>query len=131
MKISYQEAHYYLSRKNWLTATIQQIKKDLFWQNIDLQLSVSTSMEELQEQLSQLFSYLEQDEYQTFLNILYRVDIVEEHIQKAMSETLDVSFSDVIAKLLINRCLLKVLIKYHFSNQENRVRKDFLINKIE
>ena len=88
-------------------------------------------MEELQEQLSQLFSYLEQEEYQTFLNILYRVDIVEEHIQKAMSETLDVSFSDVIAKLLINRCLLKVLIKYHFSNQENRVRKDFLINKIE
>ena len=56
---------------------------------------------------------------------------MEEHIQKAMSETLDVSFSDVIAKLLINRCLLKVLIKYHFSNQENRVRKDFLINKIE
>ena len=40
MKISDQEAHYYLSRKNWLTATIQQIKKDLFWQNIDLQLII-------------------------------------------------------------------------------------------
>ncbi len=48
-----------------------------------------------------------------------------------MSETLDVSFSDVIAKLLIKRCLLKVLMKHHFSNQENRVMKDFLINKIE
>ena len=65
------------------------------------------------------------------MNILYRVDVGEEQIQKGMSETLNVSFSDVIAKLLIKRCLLKVLIKDHFSNQENRVRKDFLINKIE
>ena len=51
------------------------------WQNIDLQLSDSTSMQELQEQLSQLFSFLEQEEYQTLLNIFYRVDIVEENIQ--------------------------------------------------
>tara|TARA_B100000609_G_C17086912_1_gene367153 strand:+ start:328 stop:591 length:264 start_codon:yes stop_codon:yes gene_type:complete len=81
MKTSDQEAHHYLSRKNWQTATIQQIKKDLSWQNIDLQLSDSTSMQELQEQLSQLFSFLEQEEYQTLLNIFYRVDIVEENIQ--------------------------------------------------
>ena len=131
MKISYHKAHYYLSKKNWLTATIQQIKKELFWQNIDLQLSDFTSMEEFQEQLSKLFSFLEQQEYQTLLNILCRVDILEEQIQKAMSVTSDVSFSDVMAKLLVNRCLLKVLMKYHLSNQENRVRKDFLINKIE
>lgn len=131
MKISYHKAHYHLSKKNWLIATIQQIKKDLFWQNIDLQLSDFTSMEEFQEQLSKLFSFLEQQEHQTLLNILCRVDILEEQIQKAMSETSDVSFSDVKAKLLVKRCLLKVLMKYHFSNQENRVRKDFLINKIE
>ena len=37
-----------------------------------------------------------------------------------MSETVDEPFSDVIAKLLMKRCLLKVLMKYHFSNQENR-----------
>jgi len=131
MKISYHKAHYHFSKKNWLIATIQQIKKDLFWQNIDLQFSDFTSMEEFQEQLSKLFSFLEQQEHQTLLNILCRVDILEEQIQKAMSETSDVSFSDVMAKLLVKRCLLKVLMKYHFSNQENRVRKDFLINKIE
>ena len=65
------------------------------------------------------------------MNILYRVDFGEEQIQTAMSETVDEPFADIVAKLLMKRCLLKVLMKHHFSNQENRVRKDFLINKIE
>ena len=60
MKISEQEVQQYLARKNWLTATIQQIQKDLSWQNLELPLIASPSIEELQEQLSKLFSYLEQ-----------------------------------------------------------------------
>ena len=54
------------------------------------------------------------------MNILYRVDVGEEQIQKAMSEKVDESFLDIVAKLLMKRCLLKVLIKHHFSNHENR-----------
>ena len=60
MKISEQEVQQHLARKNWLTATIQQIQKDLSWQNLELPLIASPSIEELQEQLSKLFSYLEQ-----------------------------------------------------------------------
>ena len=41
------------------------------------------------------------------MNILYRVDVGEEQIQKAMSEKVDKLFSDVVAKLLMKRCLLK------------------------
>ena len=120
MKISEQEVQQYLARRSWLSATILQIQKDLSWQNLELPLSTSPSAEELQEQLSKLFSFLEQGQYQTLMNILYRVDVGEEQIQKAMSETVDEPFSDVMAKLLMKRCLLKVLMKYHFSNQENR-----------
>tara|TARA_Y100001933_G_C18733261_1_gene452624 strand:+ start:312 stop:698 length:387 start_codon:yes stop_codon:yes gene_type:complete len=120
MKISEQEVQQCLARRNWLVATIQQIKKDLSWQNLELPLSISPSSEELQEQLSKLFSYLEQGQHQTMINILYRVDVGEEQIQRAMSETVDEPFSDVVAKLLMKRCLLKVVMKHHFSNQENR-----------
>ena len=119
MKISKQELQHYLNRRNWLVATTQQIQKDLSWQNLELQLSASPSIEELQEQLSKLFSFLEKGQYQTLMNILYRVDIVEEEIQKAISETVDESFSEVVAKLVMKRCLLKVLMKNHFYNQEN------------
>lgn len=119
MKISEQEVQQYLARKNWLAATIQQIQKDLSWQNLELPLSISPSAEELQEQLSKLFSFLEQGQYQKMMNILYRVDVGEEQIQRAMSETVDEPFSDVVAKLLMKRCLLKVVMKHHFSNQEN------------
>ena len=120
MKISEQEVQQYLARRSWLSATIHQIQKDLSWQNLELPLSISPTAEELQEQLSKLFSFLEQGKYQTLMNILYRVDVGEEQIQKAMSETVDEPFSDVMAKLLMKRCLLKVLMKHHFSNQENR-----------
>ena len=71
MKISEQEVQQYLARKNWLAATIQQIQKDLSWQNLELPLSISPSAEELQEQLSKLFSFLEQGPYQAMMNILY------------------------------------------------------------
>ena len=120
MKISEQEVQQYLARRNWLVATIQQIKKDLSWQNLELPFSISPSSEEIQEQLSKLFCYLDQGQHQTMMNILYRVDVGEEQIQRAMSETVDEPFSDVVAKLLMKRCLLKVVIKHHFSNQENR-----------
>ena len=89
-------------------------------QNLELPLSTSPTPEELQKQLSKLFCFLEQGQYQTLMNILYLVDIGEDQIQKAMLETLDEPFSDVVTKLLMKRCLLKVLMKHHFSNQENR-----------
>ena len=69
MKISEQEVQQYLTRKNWLTATIQQIQRDLSWQNLELRLSDSPFVEELQEQLSKLFSYLEKGQYQTLMNL--------------------------------------------------------------
>ena len=126
MKISEEEVQQYLAKKDWLTATIQQIQKDLSWQNLELPLSISPSVEELKDQLSKLFSYLEQGQYQTLMNILYRVDVGEEQIQKAMSQAVDEPFSDVVAQLLMKRCLLKVVMKHHFSNQENRSSEGLL-----
>lgn len=126
MKISDQEVQQYLAKKDWLTATIQQIQKDLSWQNLELPLRASPSVEELKNQLSKLFSYLEQGQYQTLMNILYRVDVGEEQVQKAMSQAVDEPFSDVVAHLLMKRCLLKVLMKHHFSNQENRSSEGLL-----
>lgn len=126
MKISDQEVQQYLAKKDWLSATIQQIQKDLSWQNLELPLSISPSVEELKDQLSKLFSYLEQGQYQTLMNILYRVDVGEEQIQKAMSQAVDEPFSDVVAQLLMKRCLLKVVMKHHFSNQENRSSEGLL-----
>ena len=60
------------------------------------------------------------------MNILFRVDVGEEQIQTAMSETVDEPFADIVVKLLMKRCLLKVLMKHHFSNQENRVSEGLL-----
>ena len=120
MKISQQEVQQDLGRRSWLSAIIHQIQKDLSCQNLELLLSTSPTVEELQEQLSKLFFFLEQGKYQTLMNILYPVNVGEEQIQKGMSEKVDESFSDVVAKLLMKRCLLKVLMRHHFSNQENR-----------
>ena len=63
-------------------------------------LNTSPTAEEFLEQLSKLF-FLEQGQHQTLMNILYRVDIGEEQIQKAMSEIVDEPFSDVVSKLLM------------------------------
>lgn len=55
MKISEQEGYQYLARRSWLEATIQQILKDLSWQNLELTLSTSPSAEEFQETIIKTF----------------------------------------------------------------------------
>lgn len=126
--IPFSEVDTYLNQKEWLKATIEQIQKDLSWQNLTLPLNKYTAGFELRKKLSNLFFYLEQGQYQTLMSILYRVDVDEEKIKKAMQQSVDLSFSEVLAELMLHRCLQKVVIKKHFSQRKN-TRGQGLLNQ--
>ncbi|MBC8464358.1 MAG: hypothetical protein H8D62_01650 [Bacteroidetes bacterium] len=124
--ISFSEVPDFLKQKELFQATITQLQKDLSWQNLELPLGESPTVEELKIKLSSLFSYLEQGQYQTLMNILYRVDVSEQQIKKAMENVVDEPFSDVLAQLMLHRCLQKVIIKQHFSKEKNTDEQDLL-----
>lgn len=124
--VSFSEVNSYLEKEAWLLATVSQLQKDLSWQSLVLPLSDCPTPEELQDKLSKLFLYLEEGQYQTLMNILYRVDVGEEKIKKAMEQSIDQSFSEVLAQLMLHRCLQKVITKKHFSQLKNTRGQDLL-----
>ena len=71
MKISEQEVQQCHVRRSWLAATIQ-IQKDLSWQNL---VTIEHIAEESRTIIKTFFSFLEQGQYQTLMNIFYRVDV--------------------------------------------------------
>jgi hypothetical protein len=117
--IKVEELPAYLAQEKWLQATVQQLQKDLSWQNLELPLSDQYDAEETLKKLAALVEYLEQGQHQSLMNILYRVDISEQQIQQVMQSTLDETFAQVVARMLCYRCLQKVMTKHHFSNPEN------------
>ena len=124
--VSLSEVPDFLKQKELFQATIAQLQKDLSWQNLELPLSESPTVEELKIKLSSLFSYLEQGQYQTLMNILYRVDVSEQQIKKVMENVVDEPFSDVWTQLMLHRCLQKVIIKQQFSKEKNTDEQDLL-----
>ena len=57
--VSLSEVPDFLKQKELFQATIAQLQKDLSWQNLELPLSESPTVEELKIKLSSLFSYLD------------------------------------------------------------------------
>jgi len=50
--------------------------------------------------------------------LLYKIDISERQIAKAVALEPDLDFSEVLAKLILRRCLQKVLIKNYYKTCE-------------
>ena len=51
--------------------------------------------------------------------LLYKIDVSESHVARASASEVDVPFFRVLAKLILSRCLQKVLIRNYFkSNNE-------------
>ena len=53
-----------------------------------------------------------------YKQILYKIDISESQIARASISEVDVQFFRVLAKLILSRCLQKVLIRNYFKSNE-------------
>jgi hypothetical protein len=58
--------------------------------------------------------------------LLYKIDISERQVAKATSLELDTEFSKVLAKLILRRCLQKVLIRNYHKTYEKDALDDGL-----
>jgi hypothetical protein len=50
------------------------------------------------------------------MGILYRIDVSDEQIKKAVNENTSEPFSEIITDLIIKRELQKVVIRQHYKN---------------
>jgi len=101
--------------QNLYVQLIQQLNKDFQLANIDEYFEETTPSTDLHTVLSQILLKLINNQYDDYLNLLYRVDISEVELLKVRSENLEESVQQV-AFLLLKREVQKVWLRKNYSN---------------
>ena len=117
----------YLNRLDILNETAQQVIKDFGMNGMEIKFSGNTdnAYTELFSQILPLVEKLVNEKNspllgrgvggEAFYNLMYRIDISEGQIKKAVEESKDKSFSEVVTDLILKRELLKVVFRKQYS----------------
>lgn len=107
----------YLNRLDMLDDTAKQVIKDFGMQGIEIRFSGNSenAYAELFSQILPLIEKMQNENFQNFYNLMYRIDIPEGQIKKAVAQASDKSFSETVTDLILKRELLKVVTRKHYS----------------
>ena len=114
----------YLNRLDILHDTAQQVIKDFGMTGMEIKFSgnAATAYPELFSQILPLIEKIQKENlpagqagFQNFYNLMYRIDISELQIKKAVAESKDRSFSEIVTELILQRELIKVVFRKQYS----------------
>lgn len=100
--------------QNLYVALIEQLNKDLQMCNLNVEFETSTTPFELKSALHKLLIDLIHNNYDTYLNLLYRIDIKEIEMLKISTENTVDSIAQVVF-LILKREAQKVWLRKNFS----------------
>lgn len=109
----------YINRLDLLQDTANQIIKDfeMFGMEIKFSGNQFNAYEELFNQIEPHIKKLIDTNHQKFMGILYRIDVSDVQIKKALEENSSEPFSEIITDLIMKRELQKVVIRAHYKNK--------------
>lgn len=109
----------YFNKLDIIQDTANQIIKDFDMFGLEIKFSGNAynAYEELFEQIEPHIKNLIDTNQSKFMGILYRIDLNDEQIKKAVNENHSESFSEIITDLIIKRELQKVVIRKHYKSQ--------------
>ena len=109
-----------IKTNHFLNETTTQLEKDF------LSIGVNFDIDKPVQDYKQLFSFtshlvnaLNEQDPKRIINLLYRIDLSEEKVQDEMKIS-TLTFSELLAELIVKRELQKVIIKNYYSNPENQ-----------
>ncbi|MFI5164518.1 MAG: hypothetical protein ACHQHP_04635 [Bacteroidia bacterium] len=107
----------YLNRLDILSDAAKQVVKDFGMQGMEIKFSGNpeNAYAELFSQIFPIIEKMQTENFQNFYNLMYRIDIGETQIKKAVSQAKDKSFSEIVTDLILKRELLKVIIRKNYS----------------
>ena len=100
----------------FLQETVQQLEKDFLM--IGINFDIDTPVSDYKYLFSftyHLVNALNEQNPKKVLNLLYRIDLSEEKVKEEMLKT-ELSFTEMLSEMIVNREIKKVLIKNYFSN---------------
>ena len=107
----------YLNRLDLLNETVTQIAKDFNWSGLEIKFSgnAANAYQELFAQIHPQIEKILKERAGKFYELMYRIDISETQLKKAVEQAKDRSFSEVVTDLILKRELLKVVMRKQFS----------------
>tara|TARA_B100000795_G_C22684476_1_gene393100 strand:- start:284 stop:640 length:357 start_codon:yes stop_codon:yes gene_type:complete len=109
-----------IQSNQFLNETTTQLEKDF------LSVGVNFDIDKPVQDYKHLFSFtsllvnaLNEQDPKRIINLLYRIDLSEEKVQDEMKIS-TLTFSELLAELIVKRELQKVIIKNYYSNPENQ-----------
>ncbi|MES2397963.1 MAG: hypothetical protein V4549_18265 [Bacteroidota bacterium] len=116
MMVNFTDLSKYINRLDLIKDTANQIIKDFDMFGLEIKFSGNAfnAYEELFEQIEPHIDQLITSNQQKFMSILYRIDLSDEQIKKAVNENSSEPFSAIVSDLIIKRELQKVVIRNHY-----------------
>ncbi|MBC8265983.1 MAG: hypothetical protein H8E84_03365 [Flavobacteriales bacterium] len=105
-----------IKANQYLEETITQLEKDflMIGINFDIEKPVA-NYKTLFVFTYNLVNTINKQHPKRILNLLYRIDLPEEMVQKQMQET-DLAFTEILAELIVKRELYKVVLKKKYKD---------------
>lgn len=94
---------------------ICQLNKDFTLSNIEESISEAVTPSELKKQLYGIIQRVIQNEFDHFLNLLYRIDVSEHQIKKKTTQT-QAAYIEEVTFLILKREWQKVWFKKNYSS---------------
>ena len=104
-----------IKANQYLAETLAQLEKDflMIGVNFDIQKPV-TDYKALFTFTNNLVNSLNNQDPKRILNLLYRIDLSEEIVQKQMKET-DLTFTEMLSELIVKREIYKIIVRKNIS----------------
>ncbi len=109
----------YFNKLDLIKDTAEQIIKDFDMFGLEIRFSGNAynAYEELFQQIEPHIKKLIDSTPSKFMGILYRIDVSDEQVKKALKENGSEPFSEIITDLIIRRELQKVVIRQHYKTK--------------
>lgn len=111
----------YFNNRRIIDATMRQLEKDFSLNENSVQLKdyQGNLFEQLFEVVCPIINKLITNNYQQFLNTLYRIDVNELKLKQEMSKVDANQYSDVVTRLVLQKELQKVIIRNIYSTKND------------
>ncbi|CAL2106815.1 conserved hypothetical protein [Tenacibaculum sp. 190524A02b] len=103
-----------VSKEPLYQALIHQLNKDFYLAGIDVTLENNQSPQQLKETIEEIVSQLITNDFNSFLNLLYRIDIPENKVLNYESFSIEV-YTKKVAFVILKRIWKKVWLKNNYS----------------
>ena len=116
--VNFTDINQYFNRLDLIQDAANQIIKDfeMFGMEIKFSGNAYNAYEELFNQIQPHIEKLISTNQTKFMGIIYRIDISDFQIKKALADNTSEPFADLITDLIIKRELQKVVIRHHYKN---------------